>query len=109
MLYHLNPLTIYFIDRFFYPDYSTSRHKLTEVSAELAASRIDIKAELRYFVVGDGDDCPRLERLEKEQGVEQEVIFSGSAIAVAGCDADELNHFDRWALALLASVGRLRR
>jgi len=45
-----------------------------------------LASSLRYLIVGDGDDRPRLEKLAEELGVREMVIFAGKVPAEELCD-----------------------
>ncbi len=72
---------------------STERYKghdrilriLSEVRSQWSAVS-GRSSDLRYLVVGDGDDRPRLEALAEELGVREMVIFAGKVPAEELCD-----------------------
>ncbi|MCP5148643.1 MAG: glycosyltransferase family 4 protein [Pseudomonadales bacterium] len=57
---------------------SSERYKGIDEVIELMPSLLVSRPKLKYLVVGDGDDRPRLERKVQDLGLSGQVIFTGS-------------------------------
>jgi len=57
---------------------SSERYKGHDVALQALPSALAKVPSLKYIVVGDGDDRPRLERLARDLGVAENVLFTGS-------------------------------
>jgi phosphatidyl-myo-inositol dimannoside synthase len=80
---------------------SEVRSQLSESNDRQSASDLRLPtSDLRYVIVGDGDDRPRLEMLAADLGVREAVVFAGKVPAV------ELNdHYNLCDLFAMPSTG----